>query len=79
MVVPGLNFGWAPGPARLLAFTKRDGSGITILDEDGHKQELTGPKDAVVPTWSSDGRMLAWLEKRDRKHYDLMIAEISAQ
>ena len=79
LVIPGLILSWAPAPARLLAITRRDGSAITVLDEEGHKQELTGAKDAVVPSWSSDGRMLAWLEKKDRKHFDLTIAEISAQ
>lgn len=78
-VIPGLNFGWAPAPARLLAYTKRDGGAIVVLDEQGRKQELTGPKDAILPAWSADGRRLAWLEKRDRKKFDLTIAEISTR
>ena len=76
-VVPGVNFGWAPAPAALLAYTKRTGGPILVLDEQGHKHELAGPKDATVPAFSGDGARLAWVERVDRKKLDVMLADIS--
>ena len=75
-VMPGVNFGWAPPPLRLLAFAKRDGGPITVLDPSGAKQELAGPKAAVLPAWSEDAKRLAWLERKDKKKYQLMIADV---
>ena len=77
-VTPGINFGWAPAPARLLAFAKRDGGPIVLLDEAGHRQELTGAKSAFLPAWSDDGKRIAWLERKDRKKYQLTVADIAA-
>lgn len=76
-VTPGTNFSWAPAPLRLLAFAKRDGGPIVVLDSTGQKQELAGPKAAVLPAWSADGKKLAWLERMDRRKYQLTVADIS--
>ena len=78
-VVPGLNFGWAPAPHRLIVYAKREGGPLLALDEQGRKQDLTGAKNAVLPAWSSDGKKLAWLERKDRKKFDLTIADVSRQ
>lgn len=78
-VTPGTNFTWAPAPLRLLAFARRDGGSIVILDPSGAKQELAGTKGALLPAWSSDGRRLAWIERKDRKTYQLMMADVSIQ
>jgi len=79
-VIPGVTFSWAPEPLHLLAFSKRDkkdGGSITILDASGQRQELAGPKNAILPAWSDDGKHLAWIERKDRKKFELMIAEIT--
>jgi len=79
-VIPGVTFSWAPEPLHLLAFAKRDkkdGGPVTVLDASGQKQELTGPKNAILPAWSDDGKHLAWLERKDRKKLELMIADIT--
>jgi hypothetical protein len=76
-VVPGVNFAWAPAPNTLLVFAKREGGPLTVLDASGRKQELTGAKAALLPAWSTDATKLAWLERKDRKKYDLKIAEIT--
>jgi Tol biopolymer transport system component len=75
-VVPGENFTWAPAPSRLIAYAKRGGGPLMLLDDEAHKQALSGAKDAVLPAWSDDGAQLAWLEKKDKKHYDVMIAAV---
>jgi hypothetical protein len=78
-VVPGLNFGWAPGPSQLMVYTKRDGGALMVLDDQGRKQELAGAKNAMLPGWSPDGKKLAWLERKDRRKLDLTIADISSK
>jgi len=77
-VTPGTNFSWAPAPLQLLAFAKRDGGPIIVLDPNGVKQELAGTKAALMPAWSADGKRLAWLERKGKK-YQLTTADISAQ
>ena len=78
-VTPGTNFSWAPAPIAMMVFTKRDGGPLILLDAAGRKQPLTGAKTAFLPAWSNDGSRIAWLERKDRKKYDLMIAEVSAR
>jgi hypothetical protein len=76
-VGPGENFSWAPAPNRLLTYAKRGGGPLIVLDDRAQKQSLAGTKDAVLPAWSDSGAQLAWLEKKDKKHYELMIGAIS--
>jgi len=78
-VTPGSNFSWAPAPAHLLVYTKRDGGPLALLDDKGRKTTLTGAKNASFPAWSDEGTRIAWLEKKDRRKYDLMIAGIAAK
>jgi hypothetical protein len=76
-VTPGVNFSWAPSPLRLLVFARREGGPLIVVDESGRKQELKGAKSALVPAWSSDGKRVAWLERKDKKHLELTIADVS--
>jgi WD40 repeat protein len=81
-VMPGFTFSWAPTPLHLLAFARRDkkdGGPIVVIDPAGQKQELAGPKTAILPAWSDDGKRLAWLERKDKKKFQLMVADISTQ
>jgi len=78
-VMPGVNFAWAPAPARVLAYAKRTGGPIILVDDQGHKQELAGPKEAMVPAFSEDGSRLAWLDHQDRKHLTVMVAGIGGR
>ena len=82
-VMVGVNFGWAPKPLRLIAYTKRDSDTrdgpLQILDEGGRKQTLAGPKSASLPAWSDDGSRMAWLERKDRKKFDVIVATVSMQ
>ena len=67
----------APLVLAMLAFSPRTGGPITVVDEQGRKQELTGARSASLPAWSDDGSKMAWLERKDRKHFDLTIAAVS--
>jgi hypothetical protein len=78
-VNPGVNYTWAPAPLRIIAFARRDGGPLTVFDDAGQKQELAVAKSAFLPAWSDDGRRIAWLERKDRKKYDLTIADVSVR
>ncbi|HEX3703290.1 MAG TPA: hypothetical protein VHU82_08175 [Vicinamibacterales bacterium] len=78
-VVPGMNFSWAPSPHRMLAYAKKGGGPLMLLDDQAHKQALTGARDAVLPAWSDNGAQMAWLEKKDKKHYDVTIAGVTVK
>jgi hypothetical protein len=79
-VVTGLNFGWAPAPSHLLAYTKRDLSGpMTLLDDHGHREEVAGTRGATLPAFSDDGSKLAWLARKNKKHFDLTIGSVESR
>lgn len=78
-VTPGINFSWAPAPAHTIVYARRDGGPLWLLDDKGRKQALAGAKNASFPAWSDDGGRIAWLEKKERRKYDLMIAGIFAK
>jgi hypothetical protein len=80
-VVPGVNFGWAPAPEHLIVFARRDGSrrdtgALTLLDDEGHRQEIAGTKGALLPAFSDDGARLAWVTHSDKKHYAVTIGAV---
>jgi len=75
-VVPGLNFGWAPPPRQLLVFARLDGGPLVALDNQGRRTQLQGADKALLPAFSDDGTKLAWLERTDKKHYALTIANV---
>jgi hypothetical protein len=78
-MTPGVNWSWAPAPHRLIAFARREGGPIVLLDESGKKQVLDVAKFAVLPAWSDSGTQLAWLERRDKRKFVLMIAGVAAK
>lgn len=77
-VTPGTNFTWAPAPLQLLAFARRDGGPIVVLDPSGTKRELTATKAAMLPAWSADGKRIAWIERSGKK-FQLLTADINSQ
>ena len=78
-MTPGVNWTWAPAPHHLIAFAKRDGGPLVLLDDSGRKQELDIAKMAVLPAWSDSGTRIAWLERVDKKRYELVVADVSTK
>lgn len=78
-VVPGINFSWAPPQLELIVFAKREGGPLIVLDAAGRKHELSGARAATLPAWSEDGKRLAWLERKDRKQYALIVADVTVE
>lgn len=50
---------------------------ILLVDLDGNKRVLSGLQSFVLPSWSPDGRHLAYLVKKE-KTYDLMMTEVNS-
>ncbi len=78
-VTPGTTFGWAPAPSRLIAFARRDGGPITVLDDQGRKREIESTKSASLPAFSNDASKLAWLERKGRNKFELLVADLVAK
>jgi hypothetical protein len=74
--IPGLMFSWGPAFSGAIAYTDRDGR-LILLDQNKHKQTVSGTKDALLPAWSIDGSRLAWVQKSGRKKYTLVWAPVS--
>ena len=76
LFVPGVTFSWAPAPIGALAYvdTRRH---LVIVDRDGKKLEVPGTTDVLLPAWSPDGKKIAYLQKKDRRTYALMVVGIA--
>ena len=47
-VTPGSNFSWAPAPAPLIVYAKRDGGPLSLLDDRGRKTDAHRREKRVV-------------------------------
>jgi hypothetical protein len=74
---PGTTFGWAPKPLGLIAFAKNGGA-LVLMDREGHKQGVEGSKDCLLPAWSDDGTRVVYLQKKDKKKYNLMLVSVGS-
>jgi hypothetical protein len=75
---PGMTFGWAPKPLGVIAFAMKDGGALVLMDREGHKQDVEGSKDCLLPAWSNDGTRVVYLQKKDKKKYSLMLVSVGA-
>lgn len=78
-IMPGYTFGWAPASTGWIAFAKKSGGKLVVMDQDGKKKEFAGTKNVVLPAWSPDGGRLAYLESRGRTKYAVIIAAVNRQ
>ena len=76
-IMPGLMYSWAPAPLGALAYADDKGR-LVIIDRLGHKLEVPGTSGVVLPAWSPDGKRIAYLQKKDRKKYALMVVEVAS-
>ncbi len=74
-VVPGRTFGWAPAPMGVLAYVNAR-KRLTLIDREGRKREIEGATNVLLPAWSPDGGRIAYLQKKDRKKYTLMVVDV---
>ncbi len=76
VTVPGLTFGWGPKGSNVIAYSANKSGRVVIMDDKGTRQEIAGSKDAILPAWSPDGRLLTWLEKDGKKKFVLKLTKI---
>jgi hypothetical protein len=74
-VVPGYTFSWSPEDLRLITFRSPTGR-LVIMNAEGETQEVEGTNDVVLPAWSDDGRMIAFLEKTGRRTFTLVVVPV---
>ena len=74
--VPGLMFGWAPEGFGAVAYAgaKRR---LVVMDQHGHRVEISGTSGVLLPAWSPDGARLAWLEQDGSRKFVLKTASVA--
>lgn len=75
-IVPGTTFGWGPKGTRAIAYSNPGNGRIVIMDVEGKTQELDATGDTLLPVFSPDGTMLAWLRKDGRNKYQLQVTTL---
>jgi hypothetical protein len=73
---PGMRFGWAPAGMDAMAFVNSK-KRLSLLDREGHTVDVAGTADVLLPAWSPDGKQIAYLQKKDKKKYALMIVDLT--
>ena len=72
---PGVSFGWAPPPMGALAFADAK-KRLVVVDRDGHRKDVDGAVDVLLPGWTADGRHIFYLQKSGGKKYSLMMVDV---
>lgn len=75
--VGGLTFGWAPAGSAAIAVVSA--KRLAIIDRAGHRREVAGVKDPMLPAWSNDGGRLASLQWLNKKKVSLVVVQVSAR
>ena len=75
-IVPGTTFGWGPKGTKAIAYSNPGNGRIVIMDVEGKTQEFDATGDTLLPVFSSDGTMLAWLRKAGRNKYQLQVTKL---
>jgi hypothetical protein len=76
--VAGLTFGWAPAGSGAIAIVPAN-KRLVLVDRTGHRREVPGAKDALLPAWSPDATRLAWLERVNKKRAVVVAVDLSAK
>jgi hypothetical protein len=74
--IPGATFGWGPSGTGLIAFVNGSGR-LVIMDAEGRKKEVGGAKAVSMPSWTSDGARLFYLERSGRNRFTLKTLDIT--
>ena len=76
--LPGYTFGWAPESSGPMIAYRNQAGRLSVMDEQGQKQEIAGTKDVILPAWSADGAKIAFLQKSGKNRYDLVIVNMKS-
>jgi hypothetical protein len=74
--IPGYTFGWSPKDLASIAYVTRSGR-LSVMDKDGHKQQVDSAKDVILPAWSVDGSKIAFLQKSGKNKYELFVSNVT--
>jgi len=78
LIVPGYTFSWSPEDLRLIAYRALSGR-LTIMDDEGSMETISGTKDVLLPAWSDDGAAIAYLERIHTTRYSLRVVEVAGR
>lgn len=74
--IPGYTFTWSPESLGLIAYVNGSGR-LTLMDQQGQKQQLESTKNVLLPAWSPDGTKIAFLQRTGKNKYDLFVAAVA--
>jgi hypothetical protein len=66
-IVPGQSFGWGPKGTNVIAYAEVNNRQLMLMDKSGTKTKIDDTRGVFSPSWSDDGRRLAWVEVRGKK------------
>jgi hypothetical protein len=72
----GLVYGWAPAGFDAIAYAGEKRA-LEIMDRTGARFQMKQAKGVLLPAWSDNARMLAWLAQQGRGKYVLMVADVN--
>jgi hypothetical protein len=77
-IVPGQSFGWGPKGTGIIAYAEPNNRQLMLMDKTGAKVKIDDTRGVYSPSFSNDGKRLAWLELRGKKAV-LVVADIAAK
>jgi hypothetical protein len=77
-IVPGQTFGWGPKGTSIIAYAEPNNRALMIMDKTGAKQKIDDTRGVYSPSFSNDGKRLAWLELKGKKAV-LVVADIAVK
>jgi len=77
-IVPGQSFGWGPAGTGIIAYAEPNNRALLVMDATGAKQKIDDTKGVYSPSFSNDGKQLAWIEVRGKKA-TLVVASLSGK
>ncbi len=78
LIVPGYTFSWSPEELRLIVYRAQSGR-LTIMDDSGRTETVAETKDVLLPAWSDDGAVIAYLERVHGSHFSIRVIEVDGQ
>jgi hypothetical protein len=66
-IVPGQSYGWGPQGSNVIAYAEGRNRQLIVMDKSGERKKIDDTKGVYSPSFSNDGKQLAWLELRGKK------------
>ena len=66
-IVPGQTYGWGPAGSNAIVYAELNKRQVVVMDKSGARKKIDDSQGAFSPSFSADGKKLAWIEVRGKK------------